>query len=435
MPSACDTTTKPSPSRDLLAEQQRLISAESLGSDNSRAKYSGALPHRINRLNFWKKMLDPLSRLTPRREATNASVPRRIGVLLQWGIGDAVLALPLLNGLSESFPGASIELIGKPWLRDLFAGERWLAATHELVPPWTKRQAKYRLWNGEWWRYARKLRAMRKVRFDLLIGTRYDPREVLQLGLLNAARTAGVPGAGGKAWITNPIALSPADYYLRYRAEYNALALKEFTGREVPALPWFNVDDAARSAALARLRVVGYRGGPIVCVHNGAGSSIREWRPGSFRKVLDSVGDLAQFVVVIDDGDDPRGPRVELSKSGRCTVWKSGLGDLKALLSAADVLLCCDSGVMHMGAACGCQVVAIFGPGSLEIFAPRGDRHEIVKVDPMPCRPCLDSCIYPRPICMDGITENAVSAALRRSLDAVLSGRAPEPDAAIQRAD
>jgi len=39
-----------------------------------------------------------------------------------------------------------------------------------------------------------------------------------------------------------------------------------------------------------------------------------------------------------------------------------------------------------------------------------------------------------RRICMDGITESAVSAALRRSLDAVLRGRAPEPEAVVQRA-
>jgi ADP-heptose:LPS heptosyltransferase len=392
-------------------------STESADLTNRRSSFSVvALPNRLNSLKFWKKTLDPLSRLTSRRAEKHANIPRRIGVLLQWGIGDAVLALPLLKGLAESFPGASIEPIGKPWLLDLFGGERWLAANHELVPPWTKPRAKYRIWKPEWWCYAKQLYAIRKVRFDLLIGTRFDPREAVQLRLLNAARTAGVPGAGGEAWITDPIALTPADYYLSYRAEYSALALKALTGREAAPLPEFHVEDTARAAALARLRTAGYMGGPIVCIHNGAGNPIREWRPRSFGKVMDSVSDLLQFVVVIDDGTDPDGPHVELSHSVRHAVWKSGLSDLKALFFAADVLLCCDSGVMHVAAACGCRVVAIFGPGSPEVFFPRGDGHEIVKVDPMPCRPCFDSCIFPRPLCMDGITEDAVSVALRRAL-------------------
>jgi len=106
----------------------------------------------------------------------------------------------------------------------------------------------------------------------------------------------------------------------------------------------------------------------------------------------------------------------------RSIVWKSSLADLKALLSVADVLLCCDSGVMHMGAACGCRVVAICGPTALDIFAPHGTRHQIVKVDPMSCRPCLDSCIYSRPICMDEIIEGVVSAALRRAIVACTDG-------------
>jgi ADP-heptose:LPS heptosyltransferase len=151
--------------------------------------------------------------------------------------------------------------------------------------------------------------------------------------------------------------------------------------------------------------------------------------------VLDSVRDLVQFAMVIGDGADPRGTRVELPASVRSTVWKSGLSELKALLSVADVLLCCDGGVTHMGAACGCRVVAIFGPGSIDMFAPRGERHQIVKVDPMPCRPCFDSCIYPRPICMDRITASAARAALRRTLESALSERASAPPPVIQRAD
>jgi ADP-heptose:LPS heptosyltransferase len=411
----------------------RLGRVESLEIDRDRSNLRGAILGRIARLRRWKSVLDCVARLTPRRFDSSATNPRRIGVMFQWGIGDAVLALPLLKALASAYPGASIEPIGKPWLAELFAGEPWLGATHELVPPWTRPSRKYRLWDREWRRYAAQLLALRKTRFDLLIGIRLDPREVVQLRLLNAARTVGVVVTGGEAWLTDPVALTSEDYYFRYRAEYTALAARQLTGCEVSSQPHLEVDDAARAAALARLRASGYADGPIVCVHNGAGNPIREWRPASFATVLDSVRDLVPFVVVIDDGVDPSGPRLEVPDSVVSTVWKSGLRELKALLSVGDVLLCCDSGVMHMGAACGCRVVAIFGAGSIYMFAPRGERHQIVKVDQMPCRPCFDSCIYPSPICMDGINESAVSAALRRSLDAALSGRALGSESAIQR--
>ncbi len=138
-----------------------------------------------------RRIGDLLSAISPRRGFPESTPPHRIGVLLQWGIGDAVLTLPLLQGLHLAHPEASIELIGKPWLAELFAGEAWLNRTHLLVPPWTKHQGKYRIWEKDWRRFARQLRVVRRTRFDLLIGIRFDPREVLQLRLLTRGRPRG----------------------------------------------------------------------------------------------------------------------------------------------------------------------------------------------------------------------------------------------------
>ena len=376
----------------------------------------GVVPSRIAKLRRSARILDFIARRTPPRSHVTAREPQRIGILLQWGIGDAVLALPMIEGLARAHPGASIDLIGKPWLADLFSGESWFGATHELVPPWTRTHGKYRWWKSEWRQYARQLFALRKTHFDLLVGIRFDPREVVQLRLLNAARRCGVVGAGGKAWITDPVTVAPEDYYRSYRADYSALAIEQLTGRKQESCPRLKVDDAARAAALAKLRAAGYQGGTIVCVHNGAGNPIRQWRASSFVTVLESVRTLSPFVVLIDDGIDACGPRIDRPKSLRSTVWKSDLAGLKALLSVANVLLCCDSGVMHIGAACGCHVAAIFGPTSPQAFFPRGRAHQLIMVEPMDCRPCLDSCIYSRPICMDGITEDAVCKALQRAI-------------------
>jgi len=363
-------------------------------------------------------VLDRVAHLIPRhKQAFGRSRTVRIGVMLQWGVGDAVLALPLLRGLARAYPDASIELLGKPWLAELFSGEPWLGTTHPLVPPWTRPFGKYRLWQQAWWHFAAQLRRLQRIRFDLLVGVRLDPRETIQLRLLNSERLAAVLSAGGEAWITDPLSLNAEDYYLRYRGDYNALAAKELTGREESSLPHLEVNNSLRTWALARIRSAGYRGGPIVCVHTSAGNPIREWPDANFTAVLESVRDLTSFVVFIEDDTAPRGEMVSPPSSVCSSVWKSGLAELKGLLSVADVLLCCDSGVMHIGAACGCTVVAIFGPGSSEIFGPREEHHQIVKVEPMQCRPCFDRCLYSRPICMDRITVAAVSEALRRAID------------------
>ncbi len=366
---------------------------------------------------------DLLSAFSPRFGSAESKPPHCIGVLLQWGIGDAVLTLPLLQGLHRAYPEASIELIGEPWLAELFAGEPWLNRTHLLVPPWTNRQGKYRIWEKNWWRFAGQLRVARRLRFNLLIGIRFDPREVLQLRLLNAGETAGFSSTGGRCWVTRDLDLTAETFNDRHRGEVSTHALEALTGIKASSIPRFQCDKAARAQALRRLHEAGYRGGPILAVHSGAGSPIRRWGIKNFNTVLKALPKEVQYVVLIDDNGDKGGRGLRVPKTVPSYVWRSGLAELKGLLSACDIFLCCESGVMHMAAACDCRVVAIFGSGFVGWFGPCGENHEVVKVDPMPCRPCFDQCIYPTPICMEGITIEAVSAALTRAFGHVSTDR------------
>jgi len=59
------------------------------------------------------------------------------------------------------------------------------------------------------------------------------------------------------------------------------------------------------------------------------------------------------------------------------------------LLATAAVLISNDSGALHLGQAAGTPVVAIFGPTAASLgFAPRGERHVVVELPDLECRPC-----------------------------------------------
>lgn len=119
---------------------------------------------------------------------------------------------------------------------------------------------------------------------------------------------------------------------------------------------------------------------------------------------------------MIADNDGPDGYGIRPPAENASMLWRSSLAELIGPLASADVLLCANSGVMHMAAAAGCRVVTVFGPTSPEWFGPMGEGHCVVKVDPMPCRPCFDDCIYAHPICMDNVSVNAVAHALKSAL-------------------
>ena len=93
---------------------------------------------------------------------------------------------------------------------------------------------------------------------------------------------------------------------------------------------------------------------------------------------------------------------------------KSDLATLAGVLSQAAAVVSNDSGAMHLAAAVGVPVTAIFGPTDERATAPLGN-HDVL-VHPVFCRPCMlrDCPIDHR--CMKGITADAVFAAISARL-------------------
>jgi ADP-heptose:LPS heptosyltransferase len=340
--------------------------------------------------------------------------------LAQWGIGDAVLFLPLLRGLKLAYPDASLELIGKSWLSELFDGEGCCDRTHELVPPWTAYTNKY-LDGAAWRNFITELRNVRTHQFDWLIAPRFDPREILQLRLLRSRHTFGFAEAGGRRWITRNVRLSRNQHDSVHRIAVSQEILEMIVPGSPKMSPFFRQHGKSREAARHWLTTKGYKGGTVLAVHSGAGRAIRRWRESHFQSVLGTLSVHPGMVVFIDsECSAPIADRLAVPQVG----WRGSLSELKALLSVCDVLLSTDSGVMHVAAASGCKVVAAFGPTEPRWFGPVGNGHEIGIVEPMPCRPCMDVCIYPRPVCLDRLEDTALAAAVDRKLTEAL------PDAA-----
>jgi len=56
-----------------------------------------------------------------------------------------------------------------------------------------------------------------------------------------------------------------------------------------------------------------------------------------------------------------------------------GIGDVAALLRRADLVVCNDTGVMHVAAAAGATTLAVFGPTDPFRWAPRSPGLSIVR--------------------------------------------------------
>ena len=91
------------------------------------------------------------------------------------------------------------------------------------------------------------------------------------------------------------------------------------------------------------------------------------------------------------------------------------LGELIALLQRSEFLLTNDSGTMHIAAAAGTRVVALFGPESPRLYGPSGISRVIYKA--IPCSPCLNvytaklfACPYDAQCMKEILVEEVVEA-------------------------
>jgi ADP-heptose:LPS heptosyltransferase len=97
----------------------------------------------------------------------------------------------------------------------------------------------------------------------------------------------------------------------------------------------------------------------------------------------------------------------------RSLVGETSLRQLCALSARARLFVGCDSGPMHVAAAQGTPVVALFGPADPRRTGPYGAGHRVVRVPP-PCAPCnRRTCNQPRHACMEDISVARVLAAAR----------------------
>jgi heptosyltransferase-2 len=125
-------------------------------------------------------------------------------------------------------------------------------------------------------------------------------------------------------------------------------------------------------------------------------------------------------VLVGADGDRAAGREIESALPPGVTVvnliGRTDLRLLAGVLARCAVFVSNDSGAMHLAAAVGVPVVAIFGPTDERITAPLGDHDVLLR--PVFCRPCMlrDCPIDHR--CMTRISADAVFDAVSKRLAA-----------------
>ena len=346
--------------------------------------------------------------------------PTSILVVEYWNLGDLAILVPFLKNLRRSFSRTRISLLVRPELAQFLDGQDLVDEFIAVRVPWGRhfnRWRKYNPFSLDWISLARTILALRKRRFEWAFSGRMDIRDNLLLWLSGARRRIGYGIGGGGSLLTDEVM---PDVSRPHRSDV-WLHLLEAVGvlvdRQLGGLRLTDADHTrARSFLVARCIPPDTF---LIGIHPGARTATRRWGNEHFtevaRRVLETTE--AQVLWFLEPGTSCPAPRLK-----RCHSVSLDFQFFLSVLSECRLLVCNDSGPMHLANLLGVPVVAVFGPTQPKWFGPRGPHDRVVIRPEFSCRPCFDYCIFDQPYCLRTISTDEVYKAVEAALCSVSEG-------------
>ncbi len=332
--------------------------------------------------------------------------PQKILVRATNWIGDAVMSLPALEALRARFPQAEIVLLAKPWVSELYW--RHPAVSREIVYDAEREHEGPR----GFWKLVRKLRA---ERFEVAILFQNAFHAAWMAWCARIPVRIGYARDGRSSLLTEAIEVPPAAAYGHQAYFYLQLLFRAGLidapkpVRDVRLV----VAEAEKKWAARRLGSLGLLG-PRFLVGLNPGASFgpaKRWLLERYAELADRLIGALHADVLIFGSRDERPLAEEIAQAMKHTpmilAGETSLRQLMALLAQCRLVVTNDSGPMHLAAALGLPLVAVFGSTDERATGPLSSRARIVK-HRVACSPCgLREC----PIdfrCMLGVSVDHV---------------------------
>ncbi len=336
--------------------------------------------------------------------------PQRVLAVRLGAIGDVTQALAFASALKESRPEVFLGWAVHPLAAPLVQGHPCVDRVHL----WQRAEGL----GG----FARLVREIRGERYELAVDLQRIQKSALLARLSGAPRVLGFDRARTKerSWVWTRERIPPREHARPMVLQY--LEFASYLGAEaaVPRLV-FPRDDAAEGWAAALVEELG--AAPVL-VNLGATKPANRWLPERFGQLARALQRELELPICLTGGPGDRATAERAKEECRDTplrdlAGQTTLRQLVALARRARLFIGCDTGPMHIAAAVGTPVIALFGPADPARTGPWGEGHRIVRVPPW-CAPCnRKTCNQPRHACMEDISVSLVLEAARERLAAL----------------
>ena len=330
---------------------------------------------------------------------------RHILLIKPSSLGDIVHAMPTCAAIRRAYPKARLTwLVKRQWagLVERVDGVDQVWPVESTLQGWLSQVA-----------------LLRAEQFDLVVDLQGLFRSAVIGRLTGSALLVGfADGREGSPWFYSKrvpvpqLEMHAVDRYLLVAKAVGAVgsSAPEFRFR-IPQADHDEVDRLLSQSGVTS-------GMSWVAMNVSARWPTKRWPAASFAEVADRLQQEGCGAVVMIGGPDERADvsavREKMQTPAIDLAGATTVGLLPALLSKASLLITNDSGPMHIAAAVGTPVVALFGPTSEVRTGPYGAGHAVL-TEPVPCRPCFSrTCHNSLPLeCLRAVSPEQVLAAVR----------------------
>ncbi len=317
-------------------------------------------------------------------EADWTSIERILIVRQHDQLGDFLLATPVFKAVRQRFPNAHISVVARKYTAAVAEANETIDAVipfYEHGTDWT-------------WRALRRVLALFRHKSDLVIVLNTVSHSLTSDLIGRWAARRYVLGSEHRRFqgttrnfFYNLIApYRPEEVHQSQRnldiVRYIGIAGEDL--REHMRLRQEEVDWAKR-----HLLELGWRPErPLIAIHPGAGKAGNRWPVENFAQAATRLAQTgnAQLYLTWGQHEGALGERLRAALTvPAISSLQQDIRKLAAILSLAQLFLCNDTGVMHVGAAVGTPLVAIFGPTNPALWKPWGDSFVAVRAEDHLC--------------------------------------------------
>lgn len=353
----------------------------------------------------------------------SSQTSERILVLRYRFIGDTILTVPFLRNLRNAHPDAYIAWVITPGTMEVVSG---IPYVDELIfwDPVTI-HADSRGTHKTWRDKLGFIMELRAKKFNKVYVLKRSLSSAIMAFLSGAGKRVGFATEGRGFLLTTRVPYNSGQHEVQNFLD--VLRADKVPVKDDYLESWLTDDELDFAERFYQDAGVS-PGETLIGIHPFAANPPRSWHLDNFKELANKLQQQYDCRIVFFGG--PRDAAVVEELISAVTpkpviaVGGTTLRQSMALIRRLKLMICNDSGIMHLAASLRTPLVAIYGPQSPDKFGPWGEMSRIVYRG-MPCSPCRQKFFTEcqpsdrgRPECLESITVDEVFSAAASLMDA-----------------